>query len=192
MLVNLFALSLHAQFTANMLFTFSGKQMNFKVFSDINRYRYEFNENGQEGVVIVLNETGEFFLLMPQQKIAIKSISSSQMSMSTDPLKQYEHFANEGATEKVIGHETINGYDCIKKELRNIQKDEYGESNQLLFTVWYSEEFQFPVKMANYIDGTGSSGMEIKNIQKWTANEASFRVPSGYTIMDQATTMPER
>lgn len=188
----LLVLSLSAQFSGNMVYTMSGKTVNFKIFSDVNRYRYEFNENGQEVAVISLNETGDFYMLMPQQKMAIKAKANSQMSMSTDPLKQYEHFAGEGATEVIFGEESIDGHPCVKKELRNIQKNEFGESNQHLFTVWVSEEFNFPLKMVNHIDGTGSSGMEVKDIKAWTPDEASFNIPAGFTIMDQAMMMPER
>ncbi|MBW6534215.1 MAG: DUF4412 domain-containing protein [Mariniphaga sp.] len=188
----LLAFSLSAQFSATMVYTMSGKTVNFQIFSDMNRYRYEFNENGQEVAVISLNETGDFYMLMPQQKMAIKTKTTSQMSMSTDPLKQYEHFAGEGATEVIIGEESIDGYPCVKKELRNIQKNEFGESNQHLFTIWVSEEFNFPLKMVNHIDGTGASEMEVKDIKAWTPDEASFTVPAGFTIMDQAMMMPEQ
>jgi hypothetical protein len=188
----LLVLSLSAQFSATMVYTMSGKTMNFQIFNDVDRYRYEFNENGQEVAVISLNETGDFYMLMPQQKMAIKAKTTSQMSMSTDPLKQYEHFADEGATEVIIGNETIDGHPCVKKELRNIQKNEFGESNQHLFTVWYSEEFNFPLKMVNHIDGTGASGMEIKELKAWIPDDASFSIPAGFTIMDQAMMMPEQ
>lgn len=185
----LFVLPLSAQFSATMQYTFTDTQKQFKIYSDENRYRYEFNEDGQKGVVIVLNKTGEFYLLMPQQKMAIKSKPTSTMSMNTDPLKQYEYFANHGSTEKVIGHEIVNGYHCIKKELRSIQPNDYGEANQLLLTMWYSEKYHFPIKIINHTDGIGTSGMEVKDIRPWTPDEASFRIPSGYTIMDQETMM---
>ncbi len=50
--------------------------------------------------------------------------------------------------------------------------------------MWYSEEFNFPVKMENYIDGSGSSGMELKNIKPWTPGANSFEVPGSYKIME--------
>ena len=177
--------SIYGQFTAEMNFTMSGKERVFQIYSDGNNYRYEFNEDGQEGIVIVPEGADHIFVLMPQQKMAIKSSASSQMSMSTDPVKQYEYWLNDGATEKVVGEEKVNGADCIKKELRNIQKDEYGEVNQHLFTVWYSKEYNFPVKMENYIDGSSSSGMELKNIKPWIPNSDSFIIPEGYNIMEQ-------
>ena len=176
--------SVYGQFTAKMLYTMSDKNGEFQIFSDGSNYRYEFNEDGQEGVVIVPIEAEQIFILMPQQKMAIKTSSTSQMSMGRDPLKQYEYWLNEGATEEIVGNEKINGVDCIKKELRNVKKDEFGEVNQHLFTIWYSEEYKFPIKMENYIDGSGSSGMELTEIESWTPNEDSFKVPDGYTMME--------
>lgn len=172
------------QFQANMHFILSGIEKDFKVFSDENRYRYEFNEDGQEGVVIVLNETNEVFVLMPQQKMAIKTTSSSQMSMANDPVKLYEYQVGAGGKEKIVGHETINGYKCTKKEL-------YGESNQLLYTMWYSEEYNFPIKIVSHMDVAGTTNMELKEIKSWTPDESSFSIPEGYMIMNQATMMPE-
>ncbi len=166
------------QFQANMFFTLSGVEKEFKVFSDENRYRYEFNEDGQEGVVIVLNETNQVFMLMPQQKMAIRTTPTSRMSMGNDPLKLYEYQVDQGGVEKVIGNEEINGYDCIKKEL-------YGENNQLLYTMWYSEEYKFPVKIISHIDAAGTTSMELKDIEPWAPNDASFVIPDGYSIMDQ-------
>ncbi len=75
----------------------------FQIYSDGNNYRYEFNEDGQEGIVIVPEGAEHIFILMPQQKIAMKTNSSSQMSISRDPLKQYEYWLNDGATEKIVG-----------------------------------------------------------------------------------------
>ena len=166
-----------SQFEAKMQFTLSGIEKDFKVFSDENRYRYEFNEDGQEGIIIVLNESKKVFILMPQQKMAMKTNTTSQMSMGNDPVKLYEYHLGLGGTEKEIGHETINGYDCIKKEL-------YGESNQLLYSMWYSDKYSFPIKIVSHIDVAGSTNMELKDITSWTPDEASFKIPEGYTIME--------
>jgi outer membrane lipoprotein-sorting protein len=183
-LLSFLSVQTFGQFQANMHFILSGIEKDFKIFSDENRYRYEFNEDGQEGVVIVLNETNEVFVLMPQQKMAIKTISSSQMSMANDPVKLYEYQVNEGGKEKVIGKETINGYDCTKKEL-------YGSGDQLLYTMWYSEKYNFPIKIVSNIDVAGSTNMEIKDIKAWKPDNAHFEIPEGYMIMDQQTMMPE-
>lgn len=172
------------QFEARMHYILSGIEKDFKVYSDVNRYRYEFNEDGQEGIVIVLNKTNEVFVLMPQQMMVFKTNSSSQMSMANDPVKQYEYQQGQGAKEKVIGKEEVNGYSCIKKEL-------YNESEQLLYTLWFSEEYHFPIKIISHIDVTGTTSMELKNIQSWIPDDAKFSIPEGYMVMDQQTMMPE-
>ncbi len=179
-----FALPLCAQFSADMVFTLSGKQKSFKVFNDVNRYRYEFNEDRQEGVVIVDNTKNEVYILMPKQKMAIKSTPSSKMSMSTDPLKIYDYYLQDGAKEKIIGKEEVNGYQCIKKELCS-------ETNQLLQTLWFSEKYDFPVKIVSNIDVTGKTEMELKDIKPWPPQESKFIVPEAYTVMDQAAMIPE-
>jgi hypothetical protein len=173
-----------AQFTAEMHYTASGDERVMQIYSDGSNYKYEFKEDGQEGIVIVPEGAGEIYVLMPQQKIAMKSSTNSRMSISTDPLKQYEYWLNEGATEKIVGEENVNGIDCIKKELHNIKKDEHGDLDQHMYTIWFSEEYNFPIKMENFIDGSASSGMELKNIQPWTPDENSFIVPEGYNIME--------
>lgn len=172
------------QFQATMKYTLSNEEKEFKVFSDENRYRYEFNEDGQEGVVIVLSETGEVFVLMPQQKMAMKTISTSIMSMANDPLLAYEYQVEQGGTEKVIGNEEVNGINCIKKEL-------YNDSNQLLYTIWYAEKYDFPIKMVSHIDVAGNTNMELKDIQDWIPDDTHFVIPEGYMIMDQKTMIPE-
>ena len=179
------SLPLFAQFTADMVFTQLGKQRNFKVFSDETRYRYEFNEDGQEGAVIVNNQTQDFFLIMPQQKVAIKSKAISEISMSADPLKIYDYYMEKGGTEKTIGTENVNGYKCTQREL-------YDENGNLLHTIWYSEEYNFPVKMVSNIDIGAKTQMEIKNIKSWKPDPEKFKVPQGYTIMDQMMMTPGR
>lgn len=178
------ALQLFAQFSATMVFTLSNKQKTMTVFSDVNRYRYEFNEDGQEGVVIVNNLQNEVFVLMPKQKVAMKSAPTSIMSMGTDPLKIYDYYVEKGATEKIIGNEKVNGYDCVKKEL-------YDEHNNLLHTLWFSEKYNFPLKMVSNIDVSGNTEMEINDIKSWIPQNSMFSIPPGYTIMDQSTMMPD-
>lgn len=172
------------QFQATMHFIMSGDEKEFKVFSDENRYRYEFNEDGQEGIIIVLNDSEEVIILMPQQKMAIKTKASSQMSMASDPLKLYEYQVKEGGKEKAIGTETVNGCKCTKNEL-------YGANGQLLYTMWYSIDYQFPIKIVSHIDVSGTTSMEMKDIKDWTPDDAMFIIPEGYRIMDQESMMPE-
>lgn len=183
LMLSILVLPLSAQFSAKMFFTSMGKEHVFTVYSSDAGYRYEFNEEGQEGVIIVKLGSSEVIMLMPQQKMAMKGSSENPMSMGNDPVGSYEYFKKNG-TLKEVGTETINGIDCIKSELWNENSNEYGQANQKMFTVWTSDKYNFPIKMINHIDGSGGLVMELKEIQPWTPNAQSFEIPEGYQVMD--------
>ncbi len=185
------SISLFGQFKAKMVFNSMGKERAFTVYSADDGYRYEFNEDGQEGIVIVKNDSPDVIILMPQQKMAMKSPAESPMSMGSDPLKSYEHYQKAG-TLKEVGKETINGVECTKSELWNITGDEYGKVNQKLFTIWNSDKYKFPIKMINHIDGAEGSGMELRDIEPWTPDAHSFSIPEGYQVMDMGGMMQGR
>lgn len=176
----------YGQFKADMHYTMGGKERIFKIFSDNTNYRYEFEEDGQQGIVISKSGSGEIIILMPQQKMAMKSVSGTPMSMANDPLKAYEYYQEKGYL-KEAGKETINGIECSKSELWN--KDE--NSNQKMFTIWTSKKYNFPIKVTNHIDVTGPTGFELKNIESWTPEKASFSVPDDYNIIDQQQMAPQ-
>ncbi|HUX56530.1 MAG TPA: DUF4412 domain-containing protein [Bacteroidales bacterium] len=187
--VSLFFLPLSAQFKAKMVFNNLGQARSFKVFSADEGYRYEFNENGQEGVVIVKKDSPEILILMPQQKMAMKGSAGSSMSMGNDPVSAYQYYEKDG-TVKEIGSETINGVKCTKSELWNITGDEYGQVTQKMFTVWTSDKYKFPMKIINHIDGSQGSGMELRDIEPWTPDAKSFSIPEGYQVMEMPDMMP--
>ncbi len=168
----------YGQFKAKMVFNTMDKERLFTVYSADAGYRYEFNEDGQKGVVIVEKDSRQLIILMPQQKMAIKSPAESPMSMGSDPLKSFEHYQESGIL-KEVGKETINGVECTKSELYN--KD---NSTQKMFTLWYSEEYKFYIKMINHIDGSKGSGMELRDVEPWTPDAQSFSIPKGYQIME--------
>ena len=177
-LVSLFVLPLSAQFKAKMVFNYMGNERAFTVYSADEGYRYEFNEDGQEGVVIVQKGSKELIILMPQQKMAMKSSAESPMSIASDPLQSYEYHKAMGLL-KEVGKETVNGIECTKFELWNKEN-----SSQKMYTVWLSDKYEFPIKMVNHIDGEEGSGMELKDIEPWTPNANSFSIPEGYQIME--------
>jgi len=187
--VSLLILPLSAQFKAKMLFNSMGKDHAFIVYSSDDGYRYEFNENGQEGVVIVKKGSPETLILMPQQKMAMKGSADSPMSMSNDPVGTYEYYKKEG-TIKEIGTEIINGIKCTKSELWNINGDEYGQVTQKMFTIWTSDKYKFPMKMINHIDGSEGAVMELKDIEPWTPDAKSFTIPEGYQVVEMPKMMP--
>ena len=174
----MFILPLYGQFKAKMVFNSMGKERAFTVYSADAGYRYEFNEDGQAGVVIAQKGAKQLIILMPQQKMAMKSALESPMSMGTDPLQSYEYHKAMGLL-KEVGKETVNDIECTKFELWNKEN-----SSQKMYTVWLSDKYEFPIKMVNHIDGDEDSGMELKDIEPWTPNADSFSIPEGYQVME--------
>lgn len=120
---------------------------------------------------------------MPQQKMAVKSKIGSPMSMGNNPVKTYEYYQDKGQMVE-LGQETINGISCNKFELRNDKSDEYSEAKQKMFTVWVSEEYNFPVKIINHMYASGTNEMELKNIEVWNPEVENFLIPDDFQTME--------
>ena len=176
-MANMLIMSLSAQFKAKMHFKSMGNDRVFTVFSSDAAYRYDFNENGMDGVIIVKKGSPEVVILMPQQKMAMKGSASNPMSMGNDPMASYAQYQEKGIT-KVEGEETVNGIKCTRAGLYN--KD---NPSQKMYTIWTSEKYDFPIKLINHIDGSGSS-MELKDLEPWTPAPGSFKIPEGYRLME--------
>ncbi len=169
---------LMAQFTGTMVFNNMGKERHFKVYQSDAGYRYNFDEDGQQGAVIVKTGSAEVIMLMPQQNMAMKTPAGSPMSMGSDPLKSFEHY-QEGGIMKQEGKENINGIECTKSTLWNAENPD-----QKMFTMWFSDKYKFPMKMINHIDGQEDSGMEMRDVQSWSPDPGMFEIPDGYQVME--------
>ena len=167
-----------AQFTGDMVFDADGQERQFKVYSADAGYRYEFEERGTKSAVIVKNGSKDVIILMPDQKMAMKSPAGSAMSMNSDPLQAFEKSEEQG-TLKEEGEETINGIDCTKSTLWSNKNP-----GQKMYTLWYSEKYKFPMKMIDHMEGSDGSGMEMKNVEYWNPDNSKFEIPQGYQTMD--------
>ncbi len=177
MAVSLLVLPLNAQFKARMYFSSMGQKRVFTVYSADAGYRYEFNENNQEGVVICKKGSPEVVILIPRQKMAMKGSYKDPMSMGNDPVASYKYYLDEGLM-KVEGEENVNGINCTRSTLYN--KD---NPTQKMYTVWTSGNYDFPLKLINHIDGTEDSTMELKDLESWTPDSKSFEIPEGYQVI---------
>ena len=186
LLVLLIGLSIQAlgQFQGKMVFKSMDKERHFDVHSCDAGYRYDFEEAGQQGAVIVKSGTGEVIILMPQQKMAMKSSASSPMGMTSDPLSSLEYY-RQGGLLKEEGKEMVNGIECTKSTLWNKENPD-----QRMFTVWFSDKYNFPIKMVNHIDGEEDSGMEMRDIKPWVPDESLLSVPEGYQVMEMPAGAP--
>jgi hypothetical protein len=174
----LLVLPVSAQFKAKMYFTSMGQDHVFTVYSADAGYRYEFNEHGQAGAIIVKQGSNDVIILMPQQKMAMKSSADDKMSMGNDPVAAFKYYQDEGLM-KVEGEEAVNGIHCTRSGLWN--KD---NPDQKMFTLWTSDDYNMPVKMINHISGSDDATMEMKEIEPWSPEPGSFEIPTGYQLME--------
>ncbi len=181
---SLLVLPMSGQFKARMYFTSMGQDRVFTVYSAEAGYRYEFNEDGQEGVIIAKKGADDIIILMPQRKMAMKSSATDKMSMGNDPVAAYKYYQDQGLM-KVEGQEIVNGIPCTRSGLWNRENP-----NQKMFTIWTSEAYNFPIKLTNHISGSDDTTMELKEIEPWTPNPESFEIPAGYQVMEMPKMRP--
>jgi len=191
--ISLFVHPLIAQYTATMVYTAGDQQREMKVYSNNEDYRYEFNADGRTGVVISSYKSKHIIILMPEQKMAMKSAAGSPMAMATDPIKAQEYLqSGDNVIVKEKGEETINGIKCKKTEIWEKSSNQSGSGEQKLLTVWQSGKYDLPIKTISHVKGSENSGMEIKDIQDWTPDNTFFEIPEGYQVMDMGGMMPVR
>ena len=160
------------QFQAIMTNVMKSKELTSTVYSDLKQYRYEFEEDGIKGVMIVNQEANQTFILMPDKKFFRKTTCDDMFSAMNDPVQSYQQYKQYGK-EKSVGNELINGLNCIKKELYR------GDSK--VYTMWFSEELNFPVKIINH---PANVYMQLSDIKKWKPQDSFFMVPGDYTEVD--------
>ena len=163
-----------AQFRAVMENVKSGEKEIYTVFSDHTQYRYELTQDGQKMIIIVNPEVNKTWIMLPDKKFYLQEACNDMMVLQNDPVQAYAmmktHF-----TEKDAGKEKVEGYTCDKKEIY--------DDNNIIITTWIAGALNFPVKMVNHVNE--NTYMNLKDIRKWQPDETLFRVPEGYTQVDE-------
>ncbi|NQT76415.1 MAG: hypothetical protein HQ565_01790 [Bacteroidetes bacterium] len=174
MLLLLIPLTGFSQWQANMINSISGGEKHYKVYSNLDQYSYSFTEDEISGVVIVSPGINQTAILNIDEKMVHYTTCDGMMSSMNDPVQAYNNYKKHGE-EKVIGTETIAGYECIKKELY--------QGDQKLFTQWFSEKLKFPVRIEGHF--SENAYMQLENIQKWDLIPSVFIVPADYIEVDE-------
>lgn len=163
-----------SQWQAEMTSTISGGEQNYKVYSDLSQYRYEFSQDGMNGVVISNPSTNVTAIILLDEKKVHYTETDGMMSSMNDPVQAYNATKVYGE-EKILGEENMSGFDCIKKAIYMDEKE--------LYTQWFSEELNFPVRVvAVFAD---NAYMQLNNIQDWKVDPSLFTVPDDYVEVDE-------
>ena len=162
-----------AQFSATMKNVVSGKERTYQVYSDGEKYRYDFVEDGINGVVIVEPSKSKTSILMPEKKYVHYTETSSVESRSNDPV-QAVMTIKDRYYEKILNEEIIAGFTCTKSELF--------AGDQKVFTLWFSEELNFPLRIENNMGK--DTYMELSEIKIQDVDANKFIIAKDYTEVD--------
>ncbi len=160
-------------FSAEMANVQRGNKKVYQVQSNGSMYRYDFEESGMKGTVIVNPEKKITAILIPDKKFVHYTETSSSTSRSNDPVQSLMTLRDR-YTEKNLGKEIIAGYNCDKSEL--------SADDQKIFTLWFSDDLNFPLRIENHM---GSDiYMELSGIKEQKIDPSVFEVPKDYTEVD--------
>lgn len=162
------------QWQANMTSSLSSGEMQYKVYSDLNQYRYEFEQDGMKGVVIVNPETNVTAIILLNEKKVHYTPTNGILSGMNDPVQSYNTNKQYGE-EKDEGTESMLGYDCVIESIY--------QSGEKIISRWYSADLNFPVRLEGY--WAENTFMQLSDIQDWTVDPAKFTVPGDYIEVDE-------
>lgn len=166
-------MSMLGQFTATMTNTVKETARIFKVYSNLDQYRYEFDESGMKGIVIASPQENSMWLLMPDEKYIYKTTSDDFRMVSNDPVAGIKMYAAYGEVKKT-GNEKVSGYDC--------EITEYYQGDTKVYTAWHAPDLNFIIKATNHM--AEDSYMELTDIRKWEVDPSMFIQPEDYTEVD--------
>ena len=162
------------QFTAILTNTVNGTSKILKVYSNLDQYRYEFEEEGKKGVVIAFPQDNQMWLLLPEEKFIYKTTCDDFRMVSNDPVAGIKMYAAYGEVKKVR-NEKVSGYDC--------EVTEYFQGDTKVFTAWNAPKLNFIIKATNHI--SENTFMELSDIKKWKVDPSLFEEPEDYTEVDE-------
>ncbi len=167
-------LIVEAQFTATMRNVQSGHTVEYRVYSDLNQYRYETSQDGMNLVIIVKPDQNQTFVILPDKKSIHKTTCDGMMSRMNDPVQALEAVkeAGEVVSTSAVQYE---GYDCTKQDIHM--------NNEPAFTCWFSPGLNFPLKIENHL--ASDTYMEVSGIEAWDPDPALFVSPADYTEVDE-------
>jgi outer membrane lipoprotein-sorting protein len=178
-------LALAAEFSADVILKGGSISRGMgKVWVKDQKMRQEFS--GQTGKMITIMDLDQGFqwVLMPESKTYMKTkIETKGKSFRPENFIAMQKGPME-AQVKVVGTETVNGYNC-DKYLITFQNKQMGTMTQ-----WFAKKLNYPIKMIHKSAMLGEVVTELDNIKKGGVKDALFKIPSVYKEM-QIPQMPK-
>ena len=123
-----------AEYSAVTVSKNSGHEIQGKVFVKGEKERVEVSSPKGAGVIILRRDKKVILMLQPGQK------SYTEMPLVQKDMANSFYFPGEGVTKRLLGTETLNGYEAEKYEGTNLEDNGREEK----FIMWISEKIENP------------------------------------------------
>jgi hypothetical protein len=168
-----------AEFSATVITKAEGQEMPGKIFMKGQKIRNEFDAGGQTNISIVRPDKKLVWMVMPAEKMYME-MPITEEAQEKILIKKPE----DQVKMKLLGTETVNGYECDKYEYEVTTPQ---KSQPIKHFVWIAKKLQMPIKS---MAADGSFSMEYRDIKEGGVADSLFEVPQGYQKMAIPFQMP--
>ncbi len=168
-----------AEFSATMIAKSGSQETQGKIFVKGDKIRNEMKAGGGTQISIIRPDKKMMWLIMPAEKSYMEMPLNPQASgpmMIKKPAEQ--------AKMKLLGQETVNGYETEKYEASVTRR-----GKTMKEFIWMSKKLGMPIKVAA---ADGSYFMEYRDIKTGGVADALFTPPQGYRKIQMPMGMPRR
>jgi hypothetical protein len=128
-------------------------------------------ESGGSMVIIFRKDLQVVRILMPEAKMYIEN------PLNEGDLQKAMQQIPENVKEVDLGAETVNGFECRKKQIEGTVETFGGQKQTFRSIVWVSERMGLPIRT----QGEDGHITELRNIKTGHQPGDLFELPSGYT-----------
>ncbi len=166
-----------AEFSATVVNRMESRETQGKIYMKGEKMRRDLAAGERVRIAIVRPDLKVMWMLMPGEKAYM------EMPFSKASLEQMMGMSKERQAEmKLLGPETVNGYETEKYETTV-----KGPGQVVKSYVWVAKKFGVPIKM---VSQDGKFTMEYRDIKEGGVPEAVFEIPQGYKKMTMPQGMP--
>jgi len=163
------------EYSADNYTTVNGKEVKFKMYQAPAGQRMDFEEGGNQSIIIVRPDKKVSWVLMPEQKTYLEMGLEEGKAKSKDVTQC-------STTRSAAGRDTVNG---ISASRHNVEMS-CPDGSRYTGTMWTSKD-EIMVKMD--LTGTDAKGKkislksELKNLKIGRLPAGTLEVPAGYKMM---------
>jgi hypothetical protein len=155
-----------AQFSALMMIKDGDRVMPGRIYVQDGKMRQEFTDAEGQTVTIVRPDQKLIWFIMPWER------AYAEMPLKGKLPGQFIQIPKEALTKRLVGKETVNGYETEKYEVT--MRGGVGLERQ---TLWVAPKLGTPVKL---IVKERNFSMEYKSIKEGPQADRLFNLPPGY------------